>query len=188
MHTTQSWSSPAQQISRLNKKHLKSCKWDFSGHIWVQRDASIASAKRDADRQAIQSISKHYSQTLQNSCWAAIRYEMWKSEQRNVGKSCFFCCLIFPWLCQYWGRMATPMNWFRNSSTMDYLADGGQQCPCWPLSWDKHGYGAEFNLFASLYSATLLAFEFQEKHLISPGPTPYLKLQKSTCLLMTAHG
>jgi len=103
-------------------------------------------------------------------------------------RAALFSCFISPWLCQHWGRMANPENWFRIISPVDDLTDKGQQSPCWPLSQDKHGYGAKLNLFALLYSATLLAFGFQEKHLISPGPMPYLKLQKSTCLLMTAHG
>lgn len=122
----------------------------------------------------VQGIRKHHPQALHRSCWASTGNEMWKSEQINVGKSCIstaYCVLDYanskeewqtPWIGL--GTASQWTSWQRKRAAESLLTS----------FWDKHRSGTEFNQFVLLAFMTL---EFQELPLISPGLTPYLKLQ-----------
>lgn len=98
--------------------------WFIKGH-WEMPEESPLSVMQMTKlwHEQVQSISKHYSQAHHSICWATTGNEMRKSEWRNVGKGCFFCCLISPWWSQHWERKANPMIWFRSSCTMDCLTE-----------------------------------------------------------------
>lgn len=122
----------------------------------------------------VQGIRKHYPQALRRSCWTTTGKEMWKCEQINVGKSrisAAYYVLDYANIKEEWQTpwigLGTALQWtaWRRKRAAESLLTS---------FWYKHRSGTEFNQFVLL---AFMPLEFQEVPLISPGLTPYLKLQ-----------